>query len=156
MSRHLPDAMALMAFTLVACQPTGQASPGAGPAGASSGVAEEHGPKFDAIGAEETISFLGTEPFWNGKVGGGRLTYSTPEDQAGQTVAARRFAGNNGLGFSGTLAQGPFDLTITPGECSDGMSDRMFPYTATLKIGESQQSGCAWTERQPYTGPENP
>lgn len=145
-------AVAALALLAGACQP----APGTADPSGSAIAAGEHGPRFDGIRADEAISFLGTEPFWGGKVGGGQLTYSTPENQAGETVPARRFAGNNGLGFSGTLAEGPFDLTIAPGECSDGMSDRTFPYTATLRIGDRQQNGCAWTERQPYTGPERP
>ncbi len=149
-------ATALTALGAAACQPVSP-DPSAPPAGGpSAAVTGEPGPKFDAIGPDETISFLGTEPFWGGKVAAGRLTYSTPENEAGETVAARRFAGNNGLGFSGTLASGPFDLAITPGTCSDGMSDRVFPYTATLRIAGEQRNGCAWTERQPYSGPRNP
>lgn len=152
----MPRPFAFTAPTCLALLAAGCSPAQDPPTPASTVATSSDGSKFDAIRADETISFLGTEPFWNGKVGGGQLTYSTPENEAGETAPARRFAGNNGLGFSGSLAEGPFDLTITPGECSDGMSDRMFPYTATLKIGERQQNGCAWTERQPYTGPENP
>ena len=49
-----------------------------------------------------------------------------------------------------------FDLMITPGECSDGMSDRTYPYTATLLVGDEQRQGCAWTDSQPYDEPELP
>ena len=132
------------------------AGPSDAPAGAPTIAVEKPGPKFAAIGAHETISFLGTEPFWGGSVAGGQLTYSTPENQDGETVAARRFAGNNGLGFSGQLNDRAFDLAITPGECSDGMSDRTYPYVATLKLGEEQRNGCAWTARQPYRGTGKP
>lgn len=111
---------------------------------------------FGAIAADETIRFLGTEPFWNGTVQGTELVYKSLENEAGDTVAVRRFAGNNGLGFSGTLRDQPFDMTVTPGECSDGMSDRTFPFTVTLKIGADQRSGCAWTDAKPYTGAQNP
>ena len=84
------------------------------------------------------------------------MVYSTPENQEGETIAVRRFAGNNGLGFSGMFDGAPFDMTITPGACSDGMSDRTYPFTVTLKLGEEQRNGCAWTERTPFTGPANP
>ena len=83
-------------------------------------------------------------------------TYSTVEDPDGTTIAVERFAGNNGLGYSGSLDGTSFDMAITPGECSDGMSDRTYPFTVTLRIGEEQRTGCAWTDRMPFSGPANP
>lgn len=111
---------------------------------------------FNGIGAQETIRLTGTEPFWGGVIAGGILTYSTPENQAGERIAVSRFAGNNGLGFSGRLRGNALDLAITPGSCSDGMSDRSYPFTATLQLGGEQRNGCAWTDRRPFTGPRKP
>ena len=111
---------------------------------------------YDGVQADEAIKLVGTEPFWGGTVTAGTLTYTTPENQAVSTIAVKRFAGTNGLGFSGSMGGQPIDLTVTPGTCSDGMSDRSFPFTATLRIGEEQRSGCAWTDRKPFTGPANP
>ena len=45
-----------------------------------------------------------------------------------------------------------FDMTVTPGECSDGMSDRTYPYTVTLAIGQQTRLGCGWTDAEPATG----
>lgn len=132
------------AALLVACQPLADTAPG------QSAIATDPAPAFAGIAADETIRFLGTEPFWNGEIAGTRLRYATPENTSGETIAVRRFAGNNGLAFSGTLRGQGFDLAITPGACSDGMSDRRFPYTVTLKLGDEQRSGCAWTDRQPF------
>ena len=100
------------------------------------------------------IHYTGTEPFWGGASGAGMATYSTPENPDGSEFPVERFAGNNGLGISGSLNGASFDLMITPGECSDGMSDRIFPYTATLLVGGEQRQGCAWTDSQPFSGPE--
>lgn len=111
---------------------------------------------FAGITSAETISLVGTEPFWGGTVKDGSFTYTSLENQDGETIAVRRFAGNGGLGFSGTLDGKPMDLAITPGECSDGMSDRSFPFVATLRIGEEQRNGCAYTDRQPFSGPAAP
>lgn len=151
--------LALLALTASACQPAAERAPDTtapgvaapGGAGENGGVSQD-GDTFAAIGADETISFVGTEPFWGGEVGAGKLTYSTPENQAGETIAVRRFAGNNGLGFSGALGGAAFDMAVTPGACSDGMSDRSYPLTVTLTIGAEQRRGCAWTRRQPFTG----
>lgn len=113
-------------------------------------------PLFDGIGPEEVIRFTGTEPFWGGEAAGSELTYTTMEDPEGQVIAIQRFAGNHGLGLSGSLDDAAFDMTVTPGECSDGMSDRTYPLTVTLSLGGEIREGCGWTDRQPFTGPENP
>lgn len=135
-------------LALAACQ--------SGPEGPAGTTRDSPGAAFSAIGPEETIRFTGTEPFWGGEVTGGSLTYSTPENPDGTTIAVERFAGNNGLGLSGTLEGQAFDMAVTPGECSDGMSDRTYPFTVTLKVGAEQRSGCAWTERTPFSGPQHP
>lgn len=114
---------------------------------------------FGEITPAETLHFLGTEPFWGGKVTGGSLNYSTPATPEGTRIAVSRFAGRNGLGLSGKLADKTFDMTVTPGKCSDGMSDRSFPFTVTLKLGEEVREGCGWTDRQSFTqnkGPSSP
>jgi uncharacterized membrane protein len=114
------------------------------------------GETFDAIADGEVVHYTGTEPFWGGAAGGGMATFSTPDNPQGSEFAVRRFAGNNGLGISGEVDGSAFDLTVTPGECSDGMSDRTYPYTATLLLGSEQRLGCAWTDSQPYSGGEAP
>lgn len=139
--RMVPVAAALL---LAACQPGG-GSPDASPTESFSGIADD-----------EVIFLTGTEPFWGGEIKGDTALYTTPENQDGAKFEVERFAGNNGLGFNGAIEGRPFDLTVTPGECSDGMSDRTYPYTVTLLIGEEQRQGCAWTDAQPFSGPENP
>ena len=105
---------------------------------------------FDAIGPDERVLFAGNEPFWSGEVFGGKLSYRTPERPAGEVIPVERFAGNNGLSFSGQLDGRPFDLAVTPGSCADTMADRTYPYTVTLSVGRDVRFGCAWTEREPY------
>ncbi|WP_326521309.1 COG3650 family protein [Parerythrobacter aestuarii] len=109
---------------------------------------------FTGIAPDEVIIFGGTEPFWGGEIKDKELTYTTPENIEGTTIRIERFTGQGGLGFSGVLAGETFDMTVTPGDCSDGMSDRTYPYTVTLQIGAEQRFGCAHTDRQPFTGPE--
>ena len=119
-------------------------------------VAEDRPDAFDAIAEDDTIHFLGTEPFWGGEIAQGQAVYNTPENIEGTQFPVDRFAGLNGLGFSGVMGGTAFDLTITPAECSDGMSDRVYPYAATLVIGGQQRDGCAYTDTQPFNGSENP
>ena len=128
---------------------------GTGGDAAVPGDAEDTQP-FAGIGEEEVIHLTGTEPFWGGEVVGQSLTYTTPEIQDGQIVPVERFAGRGGVSFSGELEGEDLDLMVTPGACSDGMSDRTYPLTATLLIGDEQRNGCAWTDAQPFEGPEMP
>ena len=111
---------------------------------------------YAGVGESEVLHFTGTEPFWGGEVSGDTLTYSTPENIDGTQIAVERFAGRNGLSFSGTLDGADFVMAVTPGECSDGMSDRTYPFTVTLEVRGEQRQGCAWTDAQSFTGPEHP
>jgi uncharacterized membrane protein len=111
---------------------------------------------YNGIGEDETVRFTGTEPFWGGQVGGGSLTYTTPDNPDGTAIMVERFAGRGGLSFTGMLEGADFEMMVTPLECSDGMSDRTYPFTVTLKLGDELRNGCGWTERQPFEGPERP
>jgi uncharacterized membrane protein len=111
---------------------------------------------YAGIAEDEVLLFTGTEPFWGGQVDGKALNYTTPEDLDGTVIAVERFAGRGGISFGGLLGGADFDMTITSLECSDGMSDRTYPFTVTLEIGEDRRNGCAWSERHPFEGPEHP
>ena len=119
-------------------------------------VTAEDTARYSGIGEGETVHFTGTEPFWGGQVSAGVLTYTTPENQAGARIVVDRFAGRNGLSYSGELGDKPFVLAVTPGKCSDGMSDRSYPFTVTLMVMGEQREGCAWTDKQPFSGPQHP
>ncbi|MCW2395620.1 MULTISPECIES: COG3650 family protein [unclassified Sphingobium] len=111
---------------------------------------------YSEIAANETVRFTGTEPFWGGQVAGKTLVYETPETPKGERIAVERFDGRGGLSWSGTLNAAPFTMTLTPGDCSDGMSDRTYPFVATLQIGDALRSGCAWSDAHPFKGDAAP
>ncbi len=144
------------ALLLVACQPGG-AEGASSPGGEETALPDaDSTAAYRGIAADETVHFTGTEPFWGGEVGDGTLIYTTPENPDGARIAVERFAGRGGVSFSGSLDGADFEMTLTPLECSDGMSDRTYPFTATLKIGDELRNGCGWTERQPFMGPAQP
>lgn len=143
----------MLAAALAACTPGGEeADHGDAKVPGDSGSTRP----YDGVGIGETLRFTGNEPFWGGQVTGTTLTYSTPDNPAGQTVTAVGFAGRNGLSYSGMLDGADFVMAVTPGQCSDGMSDRTYPFTVTLQFPAETRHGCAWSERQPFTGPQNP
>lgn len=114
------------------------------------------GKTFDGIAPGEIISLTGTEPFWAIQIKGEEARYSNPEHPEGFAFTVARFAGNNGLGLSGTLFEQPVTITLTPGQCSDGMSDRAYPFVATVALGEETLRGCGFTDLQPYAGSPAP
>jgi uncharacterized membrane protein len=120
------------------------------------GKIDREGKTFSAVEAEETVTLTGTEPFWNLRIAKGEGLWTTPENQEGTRFALARFAGNGGLGFTGTLDGRSFTATLTPGECSDGMSDFSYPFTATIKMGDETLQGCGETDSKPATGPQKP
>jgi uncharacterized membrane protein len=110
---------------------------------------------WSAIGPNETLHFTGTEPFWGGEARAGSLTWQTPENQAGTRIAVTRFAGRNGMGLSGTLGGQPFEMAVSEAACSDGMSDRSYPFTVTVEMGGKTLRGCGWTDAHPASGPKS-
>lgn len=162
MNRLVHALAPLACVALAACGSSGKpspepSSPGAAAPSASPSVATAADTAtYSGIGAGDKVHFTGTEPFWGGEVADGVLTYTTPENQAGEMVAVDRFDGRNGISFSGELDGKPFVMAVTPGQCSDGMSDRAYPFTVTLQVRGEQRNGCAWTDKQGFTGPAKP
>ena len=109
---------------------------------------------FDRIDERATVTMLGTEPFWNFKIAPGAdgliATYTALDRDEPAPFPVKRFAGNNGIGFNGTLERSDLQAAVTPGMCSDGMSDRTYPYTATVAVGGAVFEGCAFTDAQPF------
>ena len=86
---------------------------------------------------------VGTEPFWSADVSGATLTYGTPDFPAGMSITVARRDGPGYAEWTGTLDGKPLLLRIEKGSCSDGMSDRIYPYRAIRTIGPEVEHGCA-------------
>lgn len=93
------------------------------------------------------VKAVGTEPFWGARIEGRCVTYSTPEDQAGTRIWARFNPGPDGGVWLGTFQGKPFKLiTRLKPDCSDGMSDRVYPQEVMLTVGGEDRRGCAAPE----------
>lgn len=137
---------------LAACNSSG----GGNGAGGNLTQESKPGDAFSLIGQSEVLRFTGTEPFWGGTVSGKTLIYTTPENPDGTTLPVERFSGNNGLSFNGAMGDQSFDMAITHAACSDGMSDRTYPFTVTLRLAGEVRQGCGWTDTKPFEGPKAP
>jgi uncharacterized membrane protein len=87
---------------------------------------------------------VGTEPFWGARIEGRCVTYSHPEDQKGTRIWTRFAPGPDGGIWTGALGGRPFRLvTRTRKDCSDGMSDKRYPFAVELVVAGERRSGCA-------------
>ena len=90
------------------------------------------------------VRAVATEPFWGARIEGRCVTYSHPEDQKGTRIWTRYASGPDGGVWTGALGGRPFRLTTRAQKgCSDGMSDRRYPFAVDLVVGGERRSGCA-------------
>ncbi|QSX76942.1 COG3650 family protein [Agrilutibacter solisilvae] len=85
---------------------------------------------------------FGNEPFWQARVDGDTLVFSTPEDPDGRRMTGRRVPSLVGYVFVGQDGEKAFHLGLTPGKCNDGMSDNTYEYEATFLYGDVSYKGC--------------
>lgn len=85
---------------------------------------------------------FGNEPFWQARVDGDDLYFTTPEDQEGRVMHGRRVPSLVGFVYIGTDGDKDFHLDISPGACSDGMSDNRYDHVATFIYGDITYKGC--------------
>ena len=134
-------------------------------AACSQGTTEQAPPPADApapttlggVDLSQPLRALGTEPFWSVEITKDAMVYTgvdRDEQRAGnpQPVVQGTTAVYTAATDDGTAMV----VTLIATECSDGMSDRTYPFTATLLSGNGQRQGCGWTDSQPFTGPERP
>lgn len=96
---------------------------------------------WQAGGVPSTLTCFGTEPFWSLGFKGDGVTWSTPDEMlevSDVAVLGGEIAGDIRRGLSGAGEGVTVHAVITPGACSDGMSDRGFGLTATVILDEGE------------------
>jgi len=90
------------------------------------------------------VRAIGTEPFWSVELTGTEMIYSgvdRPEQRAPQPRAVIQ---GTTVTVAGTTAGGTaIRVMLAATECSDGMSDRSYPLSAIVKVGDETLTGCA-------------
>lgn len=127
----------IAASLLAACNPEG-------PKGPDRPEPPVPPPVLAGVDLGQPVRLLGTEPFWGVDITPAEIKYSGV-DRPEQT------APNPGPTITGTVAayetqtvQGNrLEITLIATECSDGMSDRTYPLTARVVIGQETLQGCA-------------
>ena len=137
---HAAAPAELSRLFVAACQPEARARASAVSKTSASaclmqGSERLNGPRLRAVG---------TEPFWGARIEGRCVTYSHPDDLNGTRVWTRYSTTGDSSRWSGALKGRPFILRVrAQAKCSDGMSDRSYPYAVDLTIGEEKRTGCA-------------
>lgn len=131
--------MILAALALAACQPKADggtlatepaSAPVLAPAAAKPPVPAAFRVDLDA---------RGTEPFWSLQIRKKSLVFQRPD-------APALTAPTDGPLMEGgkvTWAEGKLVALVTEAPCSDGMSDKTYPFTAEVQAGQETYKGCA-------------
>jgi uncharacterized membrane protein len=81
---------------------------------------------------------VGTEPFWSLVIGDREISFTQPEQQPVVQPKPRAI-----VGFAGEIYQTPrIDVNIVHAQCSDGMSDRVYPDKVQVSVDGKRFSGC--------------
>lgn len=144
MRRFVPPAL-IAALALAACAPEapggGEAVPPADapPPAQAPGQPQVVAPTDPAVPFRQDFVLSGTEPFWRVDVKGTTLVLTRPDPEPAVTGANASLAASSGKATWTTPA---LTATVTAKTCSDGMSDRVYPYEAVVKVGDLELKGC--------------
>lgn len=90
------------------------------------------------------LTLLGTEPFWGVEIeNSGEATLTRIDHDAVHAGRVKREATADGARFTATADGETLSMTLKKETCSDGMSDRVYPYAAEVEWQGETLRGCA-------------
>lgn len=116
------------------------------------GASEDTAPPADApAGARDPnyagdINVIGTEPFWNVQIRDDSVALTRPDHpEVRNANPGVRLDGEQGVWDSNGVKEdeGRLVVRLTPGVCSDGMSDRVYRFSAEVWVDGETLKGCA-------------
>lgn len=126
----------LAVLSVCACSPSEEPAPPAAP--------PEPAPVLGGVDLAQPVRALGTEPFWSVELTGAGMVYTTPDLPEQRAPRPDPVVQGTTATFTGETADGTaLSVTLIATECSDGMSDRTYPLTAMVTVGEQELTGCA-------------
>ena len=101
-------------------------------------------------GATAITSCIGTEPFWSLKIGNEKIEFSSLGDEVTMGMKNNGAKSANGSSseyialYQGKTLEGDkyMNVIIQRAECSDHMSDDLYPYTVHVLSGTELYTGC--------------
>lgn len=131
-------AVSASALVLTACEQTAPAADPPAPPAATEPAT------LAGVDLTHPLRALGTEPFWGVDITGAGLVYSGV-DRPRQIALHDGPVIQEGVAvWSGRTEQGvDLEVTLAASRCSDGMSDRVYPLSARVRVGDETLTGCA-------------
>ncbi len=111
-------------------------------------------PAGAVIDISQPLTARGTEPFWNLTIDGAHFRLTRP-DQPDLAIEAGGAVVQSGRATWVTKAADGRQVTVVlyAGDCSDGMSDTKYPYTAEVTLLDESLHGCAGKTADLKAGP---
>lgn len=130
--------VALSLSVLVACQPRD----------AARRTDTLEAPRLDSVAPSPAplgpLRAIGTEPFWGLDIDTTGLRFTTPDDMTGIHWPPRApLVTGDTWRWAGESGRAAIAARIWPARCSDGMSDRVYPYAAFVRVDGTDYRGCA-------------
>ena len=97
----------------------------------------------------EAIHLIGDEAGWAGEVVGGTLTWHSARHGKPAEVPVTRFAGRNGISYSGRLNDQALELAVSQTSCRAGGDVRRYALALTIQLGGQVLRGCGWSASHP-------
>jgi uncharacterized membrane protein len=143
---RLSTILTAAALALAGCsepEPQRPAGPPRPPSKVEPGVAGDP-VRLGGVDLRGDIDARGTEPFWAVEIRADGLRL-TGVDLAERTAPNRgvRLRGPTASWTSETAEGQRFSVILADGRCSDGMSDRIYPLSAMVQVGDTRRVGCA-------------
>ena len=145
-------ALSITAFLLAACSPE---APGGGDAQPPADAPAATPPPTADPGAAFRVDFSarGNEPFWGVDIKGSSIVLTRPDAPAATATNAALAATDSQAIWTAQSGATPVTVTLTKGDCSDGMSDLKYGYSAQVVWGAETLKGCGFpTTEQPREG----
>ncbi|MGV8929980.1 MAG: COG3650 family protein [Brevundimonas sp.] len=126
----------LAVLALAACSPADEPDEQPNPT--------EPPPVLAGVDLAKPVRAVGTEPFWSVELTGTEMVYTTPEPPEQRAPQPHPLVQGTTATWEAETADGTsLTVTLVATECSDGMSDRTYPLTAMVKVGDATLTGCA-------------
>ncbi len=139
-------ALLLASAVLLAACAGEEASTGTDPAlSAGAGASAE----AQAAAFALPLRLVGAEPFWGGTIGEEAITLIGADRPELRFPTGERVVGGAGARWRTRSSDGrSLELTVLREPCSDGMSERRYPFQVTAVVDGETLRGCALTEAE--------